>query len=73
MKVKATGKDGGNVMGEYMGTAEASKKWGWTPAKITDWCRRGKVPGAEQDKKGSPWRIPADACMAWERKIGEES
>ena len=47
-------------MGEYMGTAEASKKWGWTPAKITDWCRRGKIPGAEQDKKGSPWRIPAD-------------
>lgn len=44
-----------------MGTAEAAKKWGVDQKKVSTWCREGKIPGATQDKKGSPWHIPKDA------------
>lgn len=47
-------------MSEYMGTSEASKKWGHPQAAISKLCREGKIKGAEQDGKGKPWRIPAD-------------
>lgn len=43
------------------GTKEASEKWGVTQAMVARWCREGKIPGATQDKKGSPWHIPKDA------------
>lgn len=46
---------------EYMGTTEASKQWGYTKATISKWCRDGLIKDAEQDKKGSPWRIPINA------------
>ncbi len=39
---------------EYMGTAEASNKWGYKKDTISRWCREGKISGAEQDKRGSP-------------------
>lgn len=45
----------------FMGTKEASEKWGVSQATISRWCREGKIEGAEQDAKGSPWRIPVDA------------
>ena len=45
----------------YMGTLEASKKWGYTPATISKWCREGLIEGATQDKPGSPWHIPENA------------
>ena len=48
-------------MAETMGTLEASQKWDVTQSAIRKWCREGKIPGAEQDKKGSPWHIPKDA------------
>lgn len=48
-------------MGEYMGTKEAAKKWGVTQDLVARWCRAGKIDGAEQDAKGSTWRLPADA------------
>ena len=48
-------------MGKYMGTKEAAQKWGYSPARISQWCRDGLIADAEQDKKGSPWRIPASA------------
>lgn len=48
-------------MGVYMGTAEAAEKWMCSQATVAKWCREGKIPKAEQDKKGSPWRIPTDA------------
>lgn len=48
-------------MGVFMGTKEASEKWGLSQSYISKLCRIGKIPGAEQDAKGSPWRIPADA------------
>ena len=44
-----------------IGTKEASERWGYPMATISKWCREGKIEGAEQDKKGSPWRIPEDA------------
>lgn len=43
---------------EYMGTKDASKKLGVPANTICTWCREGRVPNAEQDAKGSPWRIP---------------
>jgi len=48
-------------MGIYMGTKEAAEKWGCKPATVAKWCRENKIQGAEQDAKGSPWRIPAEA------------
>ncbi|MBR5792362.1 MAG: helix-turn-helix domain-containing protein [Ruminiclostridium sp.] len=47
-------------MGVYMGTKEAAEKWGCKAATVAKWCREGKIPKAEHDGKGSPWRIPAD-------------
>ena len=44
---------------EYMGTKEAAEKLKVNPSTISAWCRDGRVPNAEQDAPGSPWRIPA--------------
>ena len=44
----------------YMGTKEASKRWGVSQNTISRWCREKKIP-AEHDAAGSPWRIPVDA------------
>ena len=46
-----------------MGTKEAAKKWGVTQETVQKWCREGKIEGATQDKKGSPWHIPKNAKM----------
>ena len=46
---------------EYMGTKVAAELWNVEQGTVSKWCREGKIPGAEQDKKGSPWRIPMDA------------
>ena len=43
------------------GTAKFAKKWGVPQATVRKWCREGKIPGATQDKPGSPWHIPAYA------------
>lgn len=48
-------------MPEYMGTAKAAEKWGYSKQTISKWCRTGQVKGAKQDKKGSPWRIPINS------------
>lgn len=45
----------------YMGTREAAKLWGVKQSTVSKWCREKKIYGAEQDKKGSPWRIPINA------------
>lgn len=47
-------------MSNYMGTSDASEKWGHSQAAISKLCREGKIKGAEQDGKGKPWRIPVD-------------
>ena len=44
-----------------MGTKEAAEKWGYTPATIRSWCKKGLIKNATQDSKGSTWHIPKDA------------
>ena len=46
---------------DFIGTKAMAEIWGCNQSQITKWCREGKISGAEQDKKGSPWRIPVDA------------
>lgn len=55
-------------MAEYMGTKEASEKWGLSQAYITKLCRENKISEAEQDAPGSPWRIPKDTKNPSKRK-----
>ena len=43
-----------------MGTKEAAEKLNVKPSTVSAWCREGRIPNAEQDAKGSPWRIPAN-------------
>lgn len=55
-------------MGDYVGTKVMAEIWGCSQSQITKWCREGKIPGAEQDRTGSPWRIPVDALKPEKRK-----
>ena len=48
-------------MSEVMGTKEASKIWGYSQETIRKWCSEGRIAGADQDAKGSPWHIPKEA------------
>ena len=43
---------------EFMGTKEAAVKLKVKQSTISAWCREGRISNAEQDVKGSPWRIP---------------
>lgn len=56
-----------------IGTKEASEKWGYTQATIRKWCVEGQIPNATQDKKGSPWHIPADAVCPRKVKTKQNS
>ena len=49
------------IVVKYIGTREASEKWGVPASLIAQWCKKGLIKGAEQDAPGSPWRIPVDA------------
>ena len=40
---------------------EVAEKFGVTQATVSKWCREGKIPDCNQDRKGSPWHIPKDA------------
>ncbi|MCD7761034.1 MAG: helix-turn-helix domain-containing protein [Clostridiales bacterium] len=53
---------------EYMGTKEAAERWGYAQATISKWCREGVISTAEQDTKGSPWRIPINEKCPGKRK-----
>ena len=48
-------------MAGFVGTKIKAEEWGVSQSQISKWCREGKIPGAEHDGKGSPWRIPIDA------------
>ncbi len=52
-----------------MGTKEAAEKWGYTQNTISKWCRDGLIPGATQDKSGSPWHIPMNAECPKRKRI----
>ena len=45
---------------EFMGTKEAAEKLNVKQSTVSAWCHEGRIPNAEQDDKGSPWRIPAN-------------
>lgn len=49
------------VLGNMISTKVFAEKWGCTLDTVRIWCRKGLITGAEQDSKGSPWRIPEDA------------
>ena len=36
---------------EYMGTKQASEKWGYSQGTISNWCKNGLIKDVEQDKK----------------------
>lgn len=56
-----------------IGTLEASRRWGYTQATISKWCREGLIPGATQDKVGSDWHIPEEAKCPKKIKIRKEN
>lgn len=60
------------MMSDSMGTKEAAEKWGYSQRTIQQWCREGKIKGADQDAPGSPWHIPKDAECPFENR-GEVS
>ena len=41
-----------------IGTKEAAERLGMAQSTVAKLCREGKIKGAEQDAKGSPWHIP---------------
>jgi len=57
---------GGGFM-EYYGTKEASEILGLSQNTISKKCRDGAFPGAEQDAKRSPWRIPKEDIDNYKR------
>ena len=48
----------GWIFMEYVGTKEAAEMLGWAQNTVAKKCREGFFLRAEQDAKGSPWRIP---------------
>lgn len=47
---------------EYMGTKEASEKWGYGQSTIQKWCREGKISlEIKAEKRSGRWQIPIDA------------
>ena len=48
---------------KYIGTKEAAELLGFSQSTVSRLCREGKIKGAEQDAKGSPWRIPLESVM----------
>ena len=55
-------------MADCIGSKEAASMWGVTQATVSKWCREGKIEGAEQDFKGSPWRIPKDSKRPYHKR-----
>lgn len=55
-----------------IGTKEAARRWNVTENTVRKWCREGKIYGATQDKKWSPWHIPQDAIKPLKGKKNDE-
>ena len=53
-----------------VGTKEAAKELNVLQATVSKLCREGKLPGATQDEKGSPWRIPAETIRRRKKQRG---
>ncbi len=50
-------------MSDSIGTKEFAEKFGISQSKVSNLCRKGVIPGANQDRYGSPWHIPKDAVL----------
>lgn len=48
-------------MSDSIGTKAFADKFGCNRDTVSAWCRKGLIPGANQDAPGSPWHIPKDA------------
>ncbi len=47
---------------EFMGTKEASEKWGYSQKQIQEWCRNEKICFTiKAEKVSNRWRIPINA------------
>lgn len=55
-----------------IGVPAFAEKFGIAPRKVQKWCREGKIPGAEQDGKWRPWRIPEDAMPPLDTKAAKK-
>ena len=57
-----------------IGTKEAAERLGLKQATVAKMCREGKMKGAEQDAKGSPWHIPESTIeeMIMKKKVKGE-
>lgn len=55
---------------ETYGTKAVAEMLGELQSTVADWCRKGKFPNAEQDKPGSPWRIPEGDVEMLKKKLG---
>ena len=51
------------------GTKYYARLWGVSQSTIQKWCREGKIAGATQDKKGSPWHIPDNTVCPNKSKV----
>lgn len=49
-----TYRQGGDKMSELVSAKAMAELWGVPVNKVTRWCKEGKIPGAEQDRPGSP-------------------
>lgn len=43
-----------------IGTKEAARRLEISQSTVQKMCREGRIAGAEQDHKGSPWHIPEE-------------
>ncbi len=50
-----------------IGTKQAAERLGITQSAVARLCREGRLKGAEQDKKGSPWHIPEESVNNYRR------
>lgn len=56
-------------MSDSIGTKEFAAKFGCKQAKVSEWCRKGLIAGANQDAPRCPWHIPKDAVPpTWIKK-----
>ena len=53
-------------MSTYLTTSEVAERVKFKPATVSDYCKRGLLPGAFRARPGSPWRIPPEALKALE-------
>lgn len=52
-----------------IGTKQAAERLGITQSAVARLCREGRLKGAEQDKKGSPWHIPEESVNNYRSEL----